>query len=80
MMKETGIIRKLDDLGRLVIPKALRETIGINEGDPLEFFIDENAIIVRRYNVGCVFCGTVEGDLKNYKGRLVCKKCVSEMN
>lgn len=78
MLKATGIVRRIDDLGRVVIPKEIRRTMGINEGDPLEFFVNGRDIALRKYVRGCVFCGITEGDLKEFRDKLVCKDCIKE--
>ena len=57
-MKNTGIVRQLDELGRIVLPKEMRRTLGIEERDPLEIWADGNTIVLRKFRVGCVFCGS----------------------
>lgn len=75
-MKSTGIVRHVDDLGRVVIPKELRRTFGINEGDSLEVFTDGDKIVLRKYAPGCTLCGSVNNDLKTFAGKLVCTNCL----
>lgn len=75
-MKATGIVRRVDDLGRVVIPKEMRRTLGVAEGDPLEFYVNGQDILLRKYAPGCTFCGVAEGDLKTFKGKQVCIDCV----
>lgn len=77
-MKSTGIVRKVDDLGRIVIPKELRKTLNISERDSLEIFVDGEQIILRKYEPACIFCGSAS-DVINYKGKNICKKCLKEM-
>lgn len=77
-MKSTGIVRKIDDLGRVVIPKELRRTLNINECDPLEIFIEDESIILKKYNPGCIFCGEFK-DIISFKNKIVCKKCIKEL-
>ena len=77
-MKSTGIVRKIDDLGRVVIPKELRRTLNINECDPLEIFIDDESIILKKYQAGCIFCGEFK-DIISFKNKIVCKKCIKEL-
>lgn len=60
-MKATGIVRKVDELGRIVLPKELRRTLGIGEKDPMEIYTDGKGIILRKYAPGCAFCGSVNG-------------------
>ncbi|HWQ30073.1 MAG TPA: AbrB/MazE/SpoVT family DNA-binding domain-containing protein [Negativicutes bacterium] len=74
-MKSTGVVRKVDELGRVVIPIELRRTLGIDEKDPLEIFTEADTIILRKYNPGCVSCGSV--DYKVTKGGVrICQKCI----
>jgi transcriptional pleiotropic regulator of transition state genes len=78
MLKSTGIVRKVDELGRVVVPIELRRTLGIGEKDPLEIFVDGESIILRRYQPGCVFNGSLD-DLINYNGKWVSKVAIREM-
>lgn len=73
-MKSTGIIRKIDDLGRIVLPVELRRNLGIDERDPLEIFVDQNQIILRKASTTCVFCGT-DDEIDEFKGKGICKDC-----
>lgn len=75
MLKATGIVRRIDDLGRVVVPKEIRRTMGIAEGDPIEFFVKGTDIVLRKYAPGCTFCGMAEGDLKSFREKLVCSGC-----
>jgi transcriptional pleiotropic regulator of transition state genes len=74
-MKSTGIVRKVDELGRIVIPMELRRTLGIAEKDPVEIFVDGEHIILRKYTPGCDFCGNVASVFTELHGKLVCKSC-----
>lgn len=74
MKKATGVVRKIDDLGRIVIPRELRNTMSINEGDGLEIFVDKGEIILKKYNPGCTFCNKFE-ELVEFGGTKVCKGC-----
>ena len=74
-MKSTGVVRPIDQLGRIVIPKELRRTLDIEVGDPLEIFVDGEEVILRKYEPGCVFCGDAR-DVVNYKGKNICKNCI----
>lgn len=74
MLKSTGIVRRLDDLGRVVIPKELRRTLGIKEGDPVEFYVDGDKVIVKKYTPGCLICDSVE-DLHDFYGKRICMEC-----
>lgn len=78
-MKETGIVRRIDDLGRIVIPKEIRRTLGIKESDPMEIFVQGDQIILSKYAPGCVLCGEIRDDMKSFNGRIICKPCVEVM-
>lgn len=73
-MKALGIVRNLDNVGRLVIPKEMRNVMGINEGDALEISQINNEIVVRKYSRGCIFCGS-DKDSSEYREAIVCKEC-----
>ena len=77
-MKSTGIVRKVDELGRVVIPIELRRTLDIEEKDALEIYVDSDRIILRKYEPACVFCGNAD-DVVNFKGKNVCKHCMEAM-
>ena len=78
-MKSTGIVRKVDELGRIVLPIELRRTLNISEKkDALEIFVDGNQIVLKKYEPACVFCGSAD-DVTNFKGHNICKKCISEL-
>ena len=76
-MKSTGIVRNLDQLGRLVIPKETRKAFNLNDGDPIEMFTDGDKIILKKYNPGCHCCGNLE-DLTDVLGLKICPKCLKE--
>lgn len=77
-MKSIGVVRKLDELGRIVIPIELRRTLDIAERESLEIYVDGEQIILKKYQPACIFCG--EGrDVINYKGKNICRNCLSEM-
>jgi len=78
MMKSTGIVRKVDELGRVVIPIELRRTLDIEEKDALEIYVDADKIILRKYEPACVFCGNAM-DVENFKGKKVCRNCLEAM-
>jgi AbrB family transcriptional regulator, transcriptional pleiotropic regulator of transition state genes len=78
MLKSTGIVRKVDELGRVVIPIELRRTLGIGEKDALEIYVDGERIILKKYEPACIFCGNAEA-VTHFKGKVVCAECVSEM-
>ena len=62
-MKSTGVVRRIDELGRIVLPKEIRRTLGIDEKDPLEIYVEEDRIILTKFSEMCTFCGQVK-DLK----------------
>lgn len=74
-MKATWITRKVDALGRIVLPKELRRTFNIDVDDPLKIFVDSEQIILKKYQPACIFCGEAS-DVVNYKGKKICKKCL----
>lgn len=78
-MKSTGIVRKVDDLGRIVIPKELRDILGISTKDPLEIFTSEHTIILRKYRPFCSICNQ-DGEYRNYKGKRICTECISALS
>lgn len=77
-MKNLGIIRKVDELGRIVIPSELRERFNIQEKDLIEIFVHGPAIILRKVILGCCFCDSTE-DVITFKDKLICKKCKQEI-
>lgn len=77
-MKSTGIVRKVDELGRIVLPIELRRTLGIEERDALEIYVEGNTVILRKYQPSCVFCDSAD-DIVNFKGKNVCRHCLEEM-
>ncbi len=78
MLKSTGVVRKVDELGRIVIPIELRRTLGIEEKDSLEIYVDSEKIVLKKYEPACAFCGNAEG-IRNYKGKNICKNCLNEL-
>ena len=77
-MKATGIVRNIDELGRIVIPKELRNRMDMPEGSSVEIYVDEGKICLSRYYSGCHFCGASE-ELTSIKGKDICKSCLSEI-
>ena len=77
-MKNTGIVRDLDQLGRVVIPKELRTTFGIKEGDPIEILLNGSDIVLRKVENGCAFCSS-ESDLVAFEGKSVCRECLKKL-
>lgn len=78
MIKSTGIVRKVDELGRIVLPKELRNTLDIKEKDSLEIYVDGDQIILKKYAPACIFCSNA-GNIVTFKGKNVCKECLERM-
>ena len=78
-MKSTGIIRKVDELGRIVLPIELRRTLDIAERDELEIFMENDRIVLQKFEPACIFCGSSRG-LVTYRGKNVCQDCISKMS
>ncbi|UFJ43035.1 AbrB/MazE/SpoVT family DNA-binding domain-containing protein [Brevibacillus humidisoli] len=77
-MKATGIVRRVDELGRVVLPKELRDVFNIEIRDSLEIYVQDDKIILKKYEPACVFCGDA-GDIVHFKGKLICSNCISEI-
>lgn len=73
-MKAAGIVRNIDELGRIVIPKEIRKRLNIAEGDPIEIFVDGTSVILEKYAESCIFCGEKDG-LTAFLEKQVCEKC-----
>lgn len=78
-MKSTGIVRKVDELGRIVLPIELRRTMNIDVRDPMEIYVDGDCIILKKYNPSCIFCGSSD-DLVEYKDKRICKHCLQALS
>lgn len=77
-MKSTGIIRKVDDLGRIVLPIELRRMLDIEERDELEIFMESDRIVLRKYEPTCIFCGS-DKRLVVHGGKNICRECIAQM-
>ena len=77
-MKATGIVRRLDQLGRIVIPKELRTTFDLKETDPIEIFVEGEDIVLRKYHPACIFCNEAT-DVVQFEGKNICKKCLANL-
>ncbi|WP_066503980.1 AbrB/MazE/SpoVT family DNA-binding domain-containing protein [Abyssisolibacter fermentans] len=77
-MKSTGIVRKVDELGRVVIPIELRRTLDIAVKDALEIYVDGEQIILKKYAPACIFCGQAK-DVVQFKGKNICPACLEEL-
>jgi len=78
MLKSTGVVRKIDELGRIVIPIELRRTMDIEGKDSLEIYVDNEKIILKKYEPAFIFCGNGD-DVVNYKGKNLCKAYLTEL-
>ena len=78
-MKSIGIVRKVDELGRIVLPIELRRTLDIAEKDSLEIYVDEDAIVLRKYQPACIFCDNSK-DIVVFKGKNVCPDCLKSIS
>ena len=77
-MKSTGIVRRIDNLGRVVLPIELRRQFDIEKEDPVEIFVDDNYIMLKKYQPACIFCNDAK-DVVNFRGKNICQKCLAEM-
>ncbi|GAA5344167.1 AbrB family transcriptional regulator [Planifilum fimeticola] len=77
-MKATGIVRKVDELGRVVLPVELRRTLGIDVRDPLEIYVDGGSIVLKKYTPSCLFCGQSK-DMIVFRNRNICRSCLTEL-
>ena len=77
-MKSTGIVRRIDELGRIVLPKEIRDTMEIAVRDPLEIWTEPGRIILTKYQPSCVFCGNSD-EVTGYRGKLICAECLEKL-
>lgn len=77
-MKSTGIVRKIDQLGRITIPMEARNLLKIHENDALEIFLEDNMILLKKYQPSCIFCGNAR-DVSTYKGHNICPACAKDI-
>lgn len=77
-MKSTGMVRRVDELGRVVIPKEIRSKLDIEEKDPLEIYVEGSSIILKKFQTNCIFCGSTN-NLVSYKDKLICSKCIENL-
>ena len=78
-MKSTGIVREIDALGRIVLPKSIRKIYNLKERDGVEIFTDGDSIVLKKYAPFCIFCGEQDNLIK-YKDKNICKKCAEEIS
>lgn len=77
-MKSTGIVRKVDELGRIVLPIEMRRTLDIAEKDALEIYVEGASVILKKYKPSCIFCDTSK-DVSEFKGKNICPKCLKDL-
>ena len=77
-MKSTGIVRKVDELGRIVLPIELRRTLDIGERETMEIFVEGSSVVLKKYRPTCIFCDSAK-DIAIFKGKNICPKCLSEL-
>ena len=77
-MKSTGIVRKVDEQGRIVLPIELRRTLDLGERDELEIYMDDDKVVLKKYEPACIFCNDAR-NVVNYKGRNICRSCLDDM-
>ena len=77
-MKSTGIVRKVDELGRIVLPIELRRTLNIDIKDSIEIYVENDSIVLKKFEPTCIFCGSHE-NFKTFHDKNVCEKCLNEM-
>ena len=77
-MKSTGMVRKVDELGRIVLPIEMRRTLDIGEKDALEIYVEGSSVILKKYKPSCVFCDATK-DITVFKGKNICPKCLKEL-
>ncbi|AIG27635.1 AbrB/MazE/SpoVT family DNA-binding domain-containing protein [Brevibacillus sp. 7WMA2] len=77
-MKSTGIVRKVDELGRIVLPIELRRTLNIEIKDPMEIYVDGERVILKKYLPSCIFCGNAD-QITHFKGKIICHDCLNDM-
>ena len=79
VMKLSGIARKVDDLGRVVLPVEMRRALGLNAGDEVDISLDDGTVVLRKVEARCTFCGRAD-DLRAFRGRQVCASCSAELS
>lgn len=77
-MKPIGVVRKVDELGRIVLPINIRQSMEISSGDAIEIFADDNKIILRKYHPACIFCDNAN-DVVYFNGKRICEDCLAKL-
>ena len=77
-MKSTGMVRKVDELGRIVLPIEIRKTLDIEQRDALEIFVDQDRIVLQKYQPACIFCSQVD-NIVYFNGKRICASCLAKL-
>ncbi len=77
-MKATGFVKKIDELGRIVIPKDIRKTLGVGHGDYLQFFLDGETAVLKKFGEYCAFCNSSD-DVVRFKEKFICEECLKQI-
>ena len=77
-MKSTGIVRRIDELGRIVLPIEIRKNLALASRDAVEIFVNEDTIVLKKYEPACIFCGSLDNS-SLFKGRIICDKCLADL-
>ena len=77
-MKSTGVVRKVDELGRIVLPIEIRKTLDIQQNDAVEIFIDQDKIVLQKYQPACIFCNNID-NIVYFSGKRICSACLEKM-
>lgn len=75
-MKNTGVCKTIDDLGRIVLPKEIRKSLGFDIRSSVELYVEDDRLIIKKAKESCIFCGSSD-DLTEFKGKNVCQKCIN---
>ncbi len=78
-MRTPGMIRKVDELGRIVIPSELRKALEVGPGDAMELYLQEDRLVLKKFAPACIFCGGIQG-LMTYEGKNICRKCIDTIS
>ena len=78
-MKPIGAVKSIDNLNRILLPKQLRKMMSIQTGDQFEIFVDNDSIILKKYEPTCMFCSSTD-DVVEFKGKGICRNCLQELN
>lgn len=78
-MKDTGFIRKVDENGRVVLPKDIRKKMGVEEGNALKMYLDGENLVIKKLSIECIICGGEE-DIITFKGKNICTNCIKSLS